>query len=119
MQRKYFRQLQAAQSDEIAPGLKGNLVHLAIGAASGITSQAEREAVAILLLQKARELRVDDANLRATAAGLITRYDARQIVSAHQAEIGARGGASTSEAKAEAARVNGAKGGRPKKKQAE
>lgn len=119
MQKKYFKQLQGARTDEVAPGLGGNLVRLAQLAGGGITSQAEREEIAILLLEKARALGVKDASLRATAAELIRRADARQIVSAHQAEIGAKGGSVISAAKAEASRANGAKGGRPKKKQAE
>lgn len=72
---KYFNQLKRAQSDEIAPGLKGELVRLANLATQGITSWQERCAIASLLLKKATDLEIDCANLRATAAGIATRGD--------------------------------------------
>lgn len=75
MQNKYFDQLKKAQSDEIAPGIKGELARLANLAAGGITSWQERCQIASLLLAKAAQLEVDCANLRATAASLATRGD--------------------------------------------
>lgn len=40
----------------------------------------------------------------------------KEIIKAHYAKIGRKGGKSTSKAKANAARENAKKGGRPKKK---
>ena len=75
MEIKYFNQLKKAQSDEIAPGIKGELVRLANLAASGITSWQERAQIASLLLKKSVELEIESANLRATAAAIATRGD--------------------------------------------
>ena len=70
---KYFKELVDAKNDEIASKLGGNLVRLAQLAGGGITSQTEREEIAIALLQKAKELNVDSKNLRFTASELILR----------------------------------------------
>ena len=70
---KYLEELKCANTDEIASGLGGNLVRLAQLAGCGVTSQLEREEIAMSLLQKAKELNVDSKNLRFTASELILR----------------------------------------------
>lgn len=72
---EYLAELKSSLTDEIAPGIGGELVRLAQMASGGVTSQSERENVAIALLTSARRIGVDSKNLRAVAAGLITRYD--------------------------------------------
>jgi len=54
----------------------------------------------------------DDAQARKQARKILSPFQT-PAAKAHFARIGAKGGASTSETKAETARRNGAKGGRP------
>ena len=55
---KYFTELQAAQSDELAPGLGGDLIRLALLAAGGITSADERIEISEELIRKGWRLQV-------------------------------------------------------------
>ena len=76
-----IEELRSAATDIIAtaqgivPAQGGNLVRLAHLAEAGITSQREREMIACALLDAATRCGIDSRNLRATAAGLITRCD--------------------------------------------
>lgn len=74
MKAEYFKELQAATSDEITPGLNGNLVRLAHLAAGGITSQDERELIAVTLERKATELGVSAERVAATVEELRTLH---------------------------------------------
>lgn len=72
-QDEYLKELQEANTDELAPGIGGNLVRIAQLAGSGLTSQSQREEIAVILLKKAKELNVDSKNLLLTALELILR----------------------------------------------
>lgn len=71
----YMNELATAAVDDIAAGIKGELVRIALLACGGVTSQWEREDVAILMLRRARALNIDSASVRACASELITRCD--------------------------------------------
>lgn len=80
MNQKYFKQLQAATSDVIVPAqgkcsaINGNFVRLANLAAGGITSEADRAAIAQALDDKGDQYQVANLrNLRETASSIRNR----------------------------------------------
>jgi hypothetical protein len=78
MNTKYFQQLKNANSDVVAGSIGGEFVRLAMLAASGVTSESERQQIADLLDAKGDQFPVANVrNLRNTANEIRNRWQNR------------------------------------------